>query len=218
MTTRVVALSVAVLLLAGCAGTRPPVSESRPASESMPSIAKEMKAEPEVPLGSFLLDGRVQGPQEEPAGGITIYVFGTDVETPIGFTRSDPDGFFRLMLENAKPELGLLVLCNSNRHPGHDTRYLPYVDKLTVPEDVHWQQRLYYLDAGSIAPEQGRVTVRGEEVNLRIAPSLTSAILGQAAKGESLRVIGRDGEWFWVETPDGARGWISQTVVSPLRK
>lgn len=54
------------------------------------------------------------------------------------------------------------------------------------------------------------VRVSGDNVNLRSGPSTTCAVVGRAARGEVLAIVGRDpsGQWWQVRTRDGAAAWI----------
>jgi len=63
--------------------------------------------------------------------------------------------------------------------------------------------------------DQGTVT--GSRVNLRPSPDTAGSVLGQATRGEQLRVVGREGEWLQVLPPKSARGWMLKSLVEYVR-
>jgi len=67
-------------------------------------------------------------------------------------------------------------------------------------------------DTSPVNPQRGIVS--GNGVRVRQGPGLDHAILGQYSKGTVVSVTGyRDG-WYYVEGPDGLKGWMSATYVS----
>jgi hypothetical protein len=193
-------LAVLVMLfLGGCGGPPPPPPP------------------PPEPEAAYILEGRIYDDREQPVEGITLYLFPVGQDQPIGYTRSDSTGAYRFEMTGEPPEGRLLVVFNSNRHPHHDSRFLPGMDRLDPHEDGNRQNRLYYLTPVSEAPpEKGTVFVIRPLCNLRAAPSTDSAVIAHVKKGQSLAFLERDGDWIWVETKDGARGWIYRMLVTTL--
>ncbi|MCE7979679.1 MAG: SH3 domain-containing protein [Caldilinea sp. CFX5] len=68
---------------------------------------------------------------------------------------------------------------------------------------------------GSGQPGQPKALVMEEMVNLRAAPTLTSAILGTARRGQEFTIIGRDptNTWWLVCCDQGQARWIYSGVV-----
>jgi uncharacterized protein YgiM (DUF1202 family) len=61
---------------------------------------------------------------------------------------------------------------------------------------------------------QGRVWVASTGAKLKSAASGTAATVGDVEVGTELGVVGTDGKWYQVTTPDGRRGWIFGGKVS----
>ncbi len=188
---------VGIAFLAGCGGPPPPPPTPEPEA-------------------AYVLEGKIYDDREQPTQGITVYLFPVGQETPLAVTRSDSTGAYRIELDD-RPAGRLLVMFNSNRHPDHDSRFLPSMDRLTPPEDGNRQHRLYYLTPASEAPpSRGNVYVIKPVCNLRAAAFAESPVVGQVTKGQSLAFLERDGDWFWVEAKDGTRGWIYRMLVTTL--
>jgi N-acetylmuramoyl-L-alanine amidase len=58
------------------------------------------------------------------------------------------------------------------------------------------------------------VTVLYPNVNIRALPSLGSSIQATAQSGERYRVLGKIGNWYEIELPNGTRGYIAGWLVS----
>ena len=54
-------------------------------------------------------------------------------------------------------------------------------------------------------------------VQLRAGKTSLDAVVGNVKFGESLEVVGRDGNWVDVKTSSGARGWIFLNKTTPLK-
>ena len=71
--------------------------------------------------------------------------------------------------------------------------------------------------AGAATGGDGRGTVQvlTEELNMRAAPDVGSAIVGRATRGQLLRVleVSETGDWYRVET-GGSKGWVGARFVS----
>ena len=65
-------------------------------------------------------------------------------------------------------------------------------------------------------PSKGNVYVIKDLCNVRAAPNTDAPVVAQVQKGQSLDFLERDGDWFWVETKDGTRGWIYRMLVTTL--
>ena len=66
------------------------------------------------------------------------------------------------------------------------------------------------------APAAGikMVSVSGEKVNLRQAPSTQSPIIWELGKGFPLKVIGSKGNWLKVSDFENDVGWVYKSLVS----
>ncbi|HEY0735841.1 MAG TPA: SH3 domain-containing C40 family peptidase [Herpetosiphonaceae bacterium] len=53
-----------------------------------------------------------------------------------------------------------------------------------------------------------------EVANLRSGPSIGSQRLGKLVQGQTVRLLGRSGEWYQVETKNGTTGWIHGELVN----
>lgn len=59
--------------------------------------------------------------------------------------------------------------------------------------------------------EQFRLSV--QRANVRDMPSTRGEVIFQVSQDEVLKVIQKEGDWYWVENSTGRRGYISNTVV-----
>lgn len=65
--------------------------------------------------------------------------------------------------------------------------------------------------------DDSTIKVIKENVNIRLGPSEQTAIVGKVNKGTSLRVITSEGDWFKIEPPESAFGWVHKKFVLPFR-
>jgi SH3-like domain-containing protein len=56
--------------------------------------------------------------------------------------------------------------------------------------------------------------VTATSLNIRSEPSTKGSIVTKAAKGAKLEVMGEEGEWYKVKTPDGKTGWASKSYLA----
>jgi|GEM_PF-2363359 len=195
-TRRMAAALAGCLILAGCgAPAPPPPLEPRPA---------------------YVLEGKIYDGRERPVSGITVHVFPVGEAEPIGSTRSDSTGTYRIEVDHDLPPGRLLVLVNSNRHVHHDGRFMPMMDRLSPPETAIPQRRLFYLTPSSDVqpPRDADLYVIKPLCNVRSAPDTESAVVAQVKKGQAVRYLERVGDWYWVELRDGTRGWIHRMLVT----
>ena len=61
-------------------------------------------------------------------------------------------------------------------------------------------------------PGNEELYVQARQANIRASASLRARVVGRAAKGDKLKVIGSAGKWVEVET-QGRRGWISGKLL-----
>lgn len=75
---------------------------------------------------------------------------------------------------------------------------------------------LTYTDQIKILPEDGGLqgaywaVVPLSACNIRSQPRHAAELATQATLGAPLRVLKREGSWFWVQTPDGYLGWVDE--------
>lgn len=59
----------------------------------------------------------------------------------------------------------------------------------------------------------GTVTIRTNGTNIRSQPSIEAAVLTTAQQGETLEVIGSEGDWYAVTLANGETGYVANWVV-----
>lgn len=118
-------------------------------------------------------------------------------------------------IDNAKEPYPLLVF--------RDVTYFPLTWRFAVDE-FGWQ---YHFDLQTglvitpvptvVTPPQTNgpttVVVTGNVVNIRSGPDTTFATISQVVAGDSLKVIGTQGEWYQVRLANGKEGWIANWLV-----
>lgn len=102
-------------------------------------------------------------------------------------------------------------------------------DQVTVTRTANgWSQILYDGTTAWIQPKVaaptgqgtstqaplGTITVNATNVNLRSMPTTDSQLLATMANGTILTVLGSDGDWYRVQTPDGTMGWVANWLVT----
>lgn len=63
------------------------------------------------------------------------------------------------------------------------------------------------------AQAQQQVQVSVQRANVRDMPSTRGEVIFQVSQDEVLKVIQKEGDWYWVENSTGRRGYISNMVV-----
>jgi N-acetylmuramoyl-L-alanine amidase len=91
---------------------------------------------------------------------------------------------------NARAEYAPLL-----KHRGEQAPVLPSLGNDNVPATV------------------GGGTTTASSLNLRRDPAVADNVIGPIPRGTSLIVYGSDGDWLNVQTPFGARGWVSRQYV-----
>ncbi|MBL0419050.1 SH3 domain-containing protein [Ramlibacter sp. AW1] len=81
---------------------------------------------------------------------------------------------------------------------------------------------LAMVTAAVVAPieaarAQALVSIRGENVNLRAAPTKRSEVKFLLGSGYPLKVIGRRGSWLHVVDFENDRGWVARSLTSRKR-
>ena len=64
------------------------------------------------------------------------------------------------------------------------------------------------------APPPETVHVTGSKLNVRSQPTTNAATVARVRKGDTLTVLGRDGDWVQVKLADGTSGWVSGKYVA----
>jgi curli biogenesis system outer membrane secretion channel CsgG len=62
-------------------------------------------------------------------------------------------------------------------------------------------------------PQGPTVEVTGMTVNVRSGPGSNHGIIGHASRGDRLGLLGKSGNWFQVQLPDGKQGWVYNKLV-----
>ena len=73
--------------------------------------------------------------------------------------------------------------------------------------------------AAAVAPTHGAVaqevvSIRGEKVNMRAAPSSRAEVRWQLGSGYPLRVVGSKGSWLQVVDFENDKGWVARHLTS----
>ena len=64
-------------------------------------------------------------------------------------------------------------------------------------------------------PEVNAVRVEVSSANIRTQPSLEADVSGRLTRGSRVRVHAIQGDWFFVESPDGQKGWMHRRLFTP---
>lgn len=67
--------------------------------------------------------------------------------------------------------------------------------------------------AGSVTPQKVYVKAGCSRINVRSAPSLQASVLTKCTPSQVMTLLGTQGEWFNVRTPDGKAGWVHNSVA-----
>lgn len=65
-----------------------------------------------------------------------------------------------------------------------------------------------------IGDNAARVT--GENINIRLGPEASSAIVGKIGKNEVVNILGEKGEWYKIEPPNIAFGWVHKKFIDKI--
>lgn len=79
-----------------------------------------------------------------------------------------------------------------------DKSHLPYTDRIKVLPEAGGLQGNYW----AVVPLSA--------CNIRSQARHAAELATQATLGAPLRVLKREGSWFWVQTPDGYLGWVDE--------
>ena len=93
---------------------------------------------------------------------------------------------------------------------------LQIIKQASNPVDDSAQFRRVVQDSGfpEIAERLYRPSARVQAgVNVRSEPSSESPVIGRVEPGTPLRLLQAAPHWILVQTPDGARGWVSKAWV-----
>lgn len=63
-------------------------------------------------------------------------------------------------------------------------------------------------------PAAKTFTVQGARVNIRSGPGTTYSVITVVSAGQRLKGLGKQGDWYQVELPDGRIGWIFSSLVT----
>jgi len=75
-----------------------------------------------------------------------------------------------------------------------------------------------YIKKELVAPVDDKtIRVIKEKVNIRLAATTSSFVLGKAKKDEILRVVADEGGWFRIEPNSTSYGWVHKKFVHPFR-
>jgi uncharacterized protein YgiM (DUF1202 family) len=74
-------------------------------------------------------------------------------------------------------------------------------------------------NAGRVFPSfDGQVATLEADLNVRLAPSAQSAVLGELTSGDTVSLVGRnaDSAWVLVNLPQGGSGWVASEFISSV--
>jgi len=83
-------------------------------------------------------------------------------------------------------------------------------DKIHLPKNA-----LAYIKKEFVAAEGAGTIARviNDSVNIRLGPDISSRILGRVKKDELIKIKSETGDWFRIEPPPNAYGWIHNKFV-----
>jgi len=67
-------------------------------------------------------------------------------------------------------------------------------------------------------PADSHIQILHHGTNIRISPSLDAPIVATANRGETYRVIRKEGSWYYIELTEQRTGYIAEWVVSTVNK
>jgi N-acetylmuramoyl-L-alanine amidase len=70
----------------------------------------------------------------------------------------------------------------------------------------------------ALEPTNSYIQILHPKTNIRISPSLDAHIAATANRGETYRVIRKEGSWYYIELTDQRTGYIAEWVVSTVNK
>jgi hypothetical protein len=70
--------------------------------------------------------------------------------------------------------------------------------------------RIAHAETGST--RQGQISA--DRLNVRSGPGTTNAVVASAANGETVTILGEEGDWFKVELASGTVGWVAKKFVT----
>ena len=97
-----------------------------------------------------------------------------------------------------------------------------FLDQLAYPNDLNRVAEILISAETPAAPptpqpgDQVIVTTGADNLNLRSGPEITYLIIDILASGTTLEVIGAEGAWLQVITPQGKEGWVHGGFVEIL--
>lgn len=62
----------------------------------------------------------------------------------------------------------------------------------------------------------GRVAIQEGTLNVRSQASTDGAIVGHVYKGDTVKILNKNGVWYQVQTADGVTGYVSATYIEVL--
>lgn len=80
-----------------------------------------------------------------------------------------------------------------------------------------WSSHLELLKVEPVASDTARWALpRISVACMRKAPAHAAEMASQALMGTPTRILGRDGQWYRVETPEGYSGWMVDNSLQPM--
>ncbi|RLA81068.1 MAG: hypothetical protein DRG33_01215 [Deltaproteobacteria bacterium] len=58
------------------------------------------------------------------------------------------------------------------------------------------------------------LTIKGRRVNIRSGPGTSYSVLTTLSQGQQVKGLGKQGDWYQIQLPDGRVGWVYATLVS----
>ncbi len=60
----------------------------------------------------------------------------------------------------------------------------------------------------------GKAQIKSSKANLRAGASKKCSIVGSSAKGEQISLLGKTGNWLYIQLQDGTKAWVYHTLIS----
>lgn len=75
-----------------------------------------------------------------------------------------------------------------------------------------YRDRAGWVHRSLLKPASGLV-VTGDRANVRQGPGANHPVIFQLAKGDTCRLISKEGKWLEIQTPTGNTGWIAEFLT-----
>ncbi len=75
------------------------------------------------------------------------------------------------------------------------------------------KKALVYVAKSKVSNKNGQGTVSEDKTNIRTAATISSTVIGRLNKGVSVKISKEYLDWYEIEAPKGAAGWVSSDYI-----